>query len=106
VPNYLAIYEHQSTEVQNTEAYEKVRSTPWTEWIIPHCKVCVRNFYAQIFPEKDHVPDWRLEGVYTHKFLVYRDCRKWRVKYLRRPLIVFRVMLSGTRVLPSGYRNV
>ena len=50
---YLTIYEHESIEVQNTEAYQKVRSTPWAERVRPYMKNHFRHFYVQTFPYDD-----------------------------------------------------
>lgn len=54
IPKCLAVYEHQSIDVQKTKAYENDRSTPWTKRIISHCKLRVRNFYVQIFLQEGH----------------------------------------------------
>ncbi|MEW6114056.1 MAG: DUF4286 family protein [Thermodesulfobacteriota bacterium] len=50
---YIAIYEHETTEVQNTEAYEKARSTPWANRVRPYVKNLFRQFYVQTFPPDD-----------------------------------------------------
>jgi hypothetical protein len=50
---YLTIYEHESLEVQKTEAYQKLRSTPWAERVRPHIKNHWRHFYVQTFPKED-----------------------------------------------------
>jgi hypothetical protein len=47
---YLTLYEHESVEVQNTETYQKTRSTPWAERVRPHVKNHWRHFYIQTFP--------------------------------------------------------
>lgn len=47
-PKYLAIYEHESVEVQRTEAYKKARFTHWTSRMRSHFKNHMRNFYVQI----------------------------------------------------------
>jgi hypothetical protein len=48
---YLTIYEHESIGVEKTEAYQKVRSTPWAERMRAHFKNHTRHFYVQIFPD-------------------------------------------------------
>ena len=53
---YLTLYEHESIEVQKTEAYQKVRSTPWAQRVRPHFKNHTRHFYTQIFPHDDAKP--------------------------------------------------
>ncbi len=50
-PGYLTIYEHESIEVQQTEAYQKVRFTPWSDQMRQYFKNRMRNSYVQIYPK-------------------------------------------------------
>jgi len=50
---YVTIYEHESTDVQKTAAYQAVRSTPWAERVRPHMKNHFRQFYIQTFPHDE-----------------------------------------------------
>lgn len=50
---YITIYEHESIEVQKTEAYQKARSTPWEERVRHHIKNHTRHFYVQVYPSRD-----------------------------------------------------
>jgi len=42
---YIAIYEHESADVQQTSAYRNALETEWTKRIRPH----LRNFTREIF---------------------------------------------------------
>ena len=54
-PKYLALYELESPEVLNTQAYRHWLGegrTEWTKRMSPRFKNFVRNVYVQIYPEE------------------------------------------------------
>ncbi len=52
-PKYLAIYDLESPEVLQSEAYKKIYGpSEWTKRMRPHFKNNVRNVYVEITPEK------------------------------------------------------
>ncbi len=44
-PKYIAVYEHESVEVQKTEAYREVLETDWANKIRPYLRNFVREIY-------------------------------------------------------------
>ena len=44
-PKYIAVYEHESIDVQSSEAYRKVTQTEWTRRIEPHLLKRERDVY-------------------------------------------------------------
>lgn len=53
IPKYMTIYEHESIDIPNTEAFKKANFTPWTERMSPHIKNSMKTYYVQIFPEEE-----------------------------------------------------
>ena len=50
-PKYATLYEHANINVQNSEAFKKVRYSAWSDRIRPHMKNRMRNMYYQMIPE-------------------------------------------------------
>lgn len=50
-PKYLAFYDLQSPDVLESEAYRRIRTTPWTRVMEPRFKNFVRNVYVEITPD-------------------------------------------------------
>jgi hypothetical protein len=44
-PKYIAVYEHENIDVQNSEAYRKAAQTEWTRRIEPHLLKREREIY-------------------------------------------------------------
>ena len=44
-PKYIAVYEHESADVQHTEAYEKAVQTEWTKSLRPYFLKMERDVY-------------------------------------------------------------
>lgn len=44
-PKYIAVYEHESIDVRNTEAYRKASKTDWTRRIEPYFLTAEREIY-------------------------------------------------------------
>jgi len=44
-PKYIAVYEHENINVQNSEAYRKAAQTEWTRRIEPHLLKREREIY-------------------------------------------------------------
>ena len=44
-PKYIAVYEHESIDVQHSEAYRKVTQTEWTRKLEPHLLKRERDVY-------------------------------------------------------------
>jgi hypothetical protein len=44
-PKYIAVYEHENIDVQNSEAYRKAAQTEWTRRIEPHLLRREREIY-------------------------------------------------------------
>jgi hypothetical protein len=44
-PKYIAVYEHENIEVQNSEPYRKAAQTEWTRRIEPHLLKREREIY-------------------------------------------------------------
>jgi hypothetical protein len=44
-PKYIAVYEHESIDVQHSEAYRKVTETEWTRKLEPHLLKRERDVY-------------------------------------------------------------
>jgi len=51
-PKYLAVYELESPEVMQSEAYKKIsQQSPWTKRIHEHLTRVKRNVYVEITPK-------------------------------------------------------
>lgn len=58
-PKYLAIYDLESPEVMQSEAYKRIRySSAWTRKMEPRFKNFVRNIYVEITPDLRR-PKWK-----------------------------------------------
>ena len=44
-PKYIAVYEHESIDVQHTDAYKKAVQTPWTDSLKPYFLKMERGVY-------------------------------------------------------------
>ena len=56
-PKYLAVYDLESPEVMQSEAYLKVsEQSPWTRRIHEHLTTVQRNVYVEITPEPKAAP--------------------------------------------------
>ncbi len=44
-PKYIAVYEHESIDVQHTEAYKKAVNTDWTRKLTPYFLKMERDVY-------------------------------------------------------------
>ena len=45
-PKYVAVYEHESIDVQHTEAFRKAVDTDWTRKLSPHFSKMEREVYG------------------------------------------------------------
>jgi hypothetical protein len=49
-PKYMALYDLAGPEVLESEAYRRIRTTPWTRAMEPRFKNFKRNIYVEITP--------------------------------------------------------
>jgi hypothetical protein len=47
-PKYIALYEHESIDVQNSQAYKQAIETDWTLRIRPHLRNVTRETYQVV----------------------------------------------------------